>query len=379
MSRIFAHGTALLGKLLAFGVLTGCAGYPAQPIQQNREASDGEVSLRARLEQTLFNDLVTQGISTENYLGTPEQVHDIKIILERDVDLRLISNAQRQLFSAIAGHAKAQVPPPEARIERDHQQLTEALNSRLNRLSTARAALGRLNPELLVRVGPSELGQQQFLDLVDSAIAVQLASNPFALDYTQLPSLLIKRYHLPTHKAFFYQTQDSSIRLNPMLLSELSFAEAEVIAFLAGLPGKHFLTHRRQLPAVFPKHRAANQTALTLLMLEAADAVAFYQVDYSRAVRLNHLLLVTAQQLKAINVTMTFDEFVELTTITGTNPARLQAAFAEAAEAPEAFERSARALLAFHQQLSGPITSLPIHVLQQEIAALLPLLDVPQS
>jgi hypothetical protein len=114
-------------------------------------------------------------------------------------------------------------------------------------------------------------------------------------------------------------------------------------------------------------------------MLEAADAVAFYQVDYSRAVRLNHLLLVTAQQLKAINVTMAFDEFVELTTITRTNPARLQAAFAEAAEAPEAFERSARALLAFHQQLSGPITSLPIPVLQQEIAALLPLLDVPQS
>jgi hypothetical protein len=368
------RGSSFTLCLLFYWLGTGCNQLSLERAEiKSTPPSPEQVSLRSKLEQLLFDDISSRAASEAGFIGAQAQHLALSEALAQSVDLTLIRPDQKMIFAALTNPLTHRTQTDEG-----HQlAMISKLSHRLEKLNRERRSLNDIDPKIFAKVGESPANQQQFLNLVQQAIAIQARMNPFQLDYASLPSLLVKTFHLPSNSAFFYQAQDASIRVAVDTLPRLTFAEAEIVAFMTGLPGQHFFKQLRPKPRLFPLHIEANETAMILLLLELANAFEYYRVDYSQAVRLDYLRLHTVQQLKAYQPKMVLGEFLGLLRDTNFDPARLTQAFDAVDETATLHRLTAEAFFSLESQFDQSAQALPKSVLRATIADIIPILRLP--
>lgn len=351
------------GLLLSIN-LAGCSSLQPSERSLVSPASNHQGLLRTQLEQALFNTIVVRFTEAHPEPLDARDYQDLLSELEQTVALTEITSLQQQTLSALRGSAERAAPA----------LLTPALaawgEQELKALRRLRASLGAADPRLFQTVGPTRAARQQFLGLIEDSIETHRILNPLGLRFSDLPPLLVKPSLLDAETAFFYQTDDASIRITDASFNELSFPEAEVIALLHGLPGSHFLKQQPGTP-LFANAQTGNRQAMAILLLAAMGHVKFYQTPYSQIARIDFLTLTFARYQKAVHPAQTFEQFKASIGMTHYAPERLQQAFMGAQAEAGALIMQAQALRAL-----SAATGLSIGSAQ---ASLPPLTDAQRS
>ena len=331
--------------VLSLLLVVSCGSNRLPEPSDSSSATRQQSALKARLEQVLFDQIVKppttlpldEAMMSELRLNRLQQI-------DSSVDTALLRADQRRLLEALRWADAQAIDRTEAPGVQAQIGIEPWLHARLQRLQEIQRPPAANLTERSQRVGEADSDTQQFLNLVQDAIFTQAQLNPLDLDYRRLDPLLIKPTFLSTNQAFFYQQNDSSIRVNRSLLPHLAWADAEIIALTQGLPGHHFLDAQNPSPNWFPAHSRANRSAMSLFLLERLAQEPYYQTIYSETARLRHLTLTTLIYLKAVDANLTLDFFRQsLGALTMSEP-RLEQAFNRALKNRQTLIAEAEAL-----------------------------------
>ena len=294
------------------------------PVSANSE----QRALKTRLEQVLFDQIVKPSVALPlDEAPLRELRMNCLERIESSVDTTLLRADQQRLLDALRWARGEAINQNQAITGQIPVGIEPWLYARLQRLQRTQFPPEVDTQERSHLIGAGDSDIQQFFDLIQEALLTQAQLNPLTLDYDRLDALLVKPTLLSTDRAFFYQDNDSSIRINRSILPDLAWADAEIIALTQGLPGHHFLKSQSRSPNWFPAQSIINRSAMSLFLLERLAEEPFYQTRYSPGARLSHLTLTTLVYLTAVDPELTLDFFDQSLGAHSVSQPRLKHAF----------------------------------------------------